>query len=331
MRLPRPIGRVLVACFAAALGSACSLLIDVSGDQCTSDGDCAARGASFATARCVRSACIVEALEAGPIAEAGPDVGAADASDATMPFDPRYTCLDKNPAPIATKVTAAYQVTLTDLLSQKGVPGLRVKICPNRTDPSCTAPSSTALTDAAGVAKLTIDISKGPFDAYVDVNPETADGGSPKVDGSDQNVYMPSRIYYTSVQIADDRIDDYQVMQYSTLLLFGSLFMAKADFTKGAAFLIAQDCARQDSADRTFGVDQTTMGVTQTFYLKNDQPSTTATMTDPSGIGGYVNLPTGPRTFTSSLAGANRTVSELSGYVRPATILLAKMAPSYTP
>ena len=329
MRLPRPIGRVLVACFAAALGSACSLLIDVSGDQCTSDGDCAARGASFATARCVRSACTVDALEAG--AEAGPDVGAADASDAMVPIDPRYTCLDRNPAPTATKATAAYQVTLTDLLSQKGVPGLRVKICPNRTDPSCTAPSSTALTDASGVAKLTIDLRNGPFDGYVDVNPETADGGSPKVDGSDQNVYMPSRIYYTSVQIADDRIDDYQVMQYSTLLLFGSLFMAKADFTKGAAFLIAQDCARQDSADRTFGVDQTTMGVTQTFYLKNDQPSTTATMTDPSGIGGYVNLPTGPRTFTSSLAGTNRKVSELSGYVRPGTILLAKMAPSYTP
>ena len=331
MRLPRPIGRVLVASFATALGTACSLLIDVSGDQCTTDGDCVARGASFAAARCVRSACIVEGLEAGPLAEAGPDTDAAGASDAMPPIDPRYTCLDKNPAPVASKMTAAYQVTLTDLLSQAGVPSLRVKICPNRTDPFCTVPSSTALTDSKGVAHLTIDISKGPFDGYVDVNPESADGGMPKVDGSDQNVYMPSRIYYTSIPIATDRVDDYQVMQYSTLLLFGSLFMTKADFTKGAAFLIAEDCAVQDSADRTFDVDQTTMGVTQKFYIKNDQPSTTATMTDAAGIGGYVNLPTGARTFTSSLAGSNRKVGELSGYVRAATILLAKIGPSYTP
>ena len=328
MTLPRPIGRVLVASLAAALGSACSLLIDVSGDQCTTDGDCVARGAEFAAARCVRSACVVEGLEGGPVAEAGPD--AADASDGAPPIDPRYTCLDKNPAPVPTKKTAAYQVTLTDLLSQAGVPSLRVKICPNLTDPSCTKPSSTAVTDSKGVASLTIDISGGAFDGYVDVVPETADGGSPRVDGSDQNVYVPSRIYYTSIPIADDRVDDYQVMQYSTLLIFASLFKAKADFTQGVAFLIAEDCAVMDSADRVFAVDQTS-SATETFYLKNDQPSTTATVTDPSGIGGFVNIPTGARHFTSSLAGSGRKVGELTGYVRPATILLAKIGPSYTP
>lgn len=328
MTLPRPIGRVLVASLAAALGSACSLLIDVSGDQCATDGDCVARGAEFAAARCVRSACVVEGLEGGPSVEAGPD--AADAGDATPPVDLRYTCLDKNPAPVATKKTAAYQVTLTDLLSQAGVAGLRVKICPNLTDPNCTVPSSTALTDAMGVARLTIDIADGAFDGYVDVVPETADGGSPAVDGTDPKVYVPSRIYYTSIPIADDRVDDYQVMQYSTLQLFASLFKAKADSTLGFAFLIAEDCTLMDSADRVFSVDQKSPD-TETFYLKNDQPSTTATVTDESGVGGFVNLPTGARHFTSSLVGTGRQVGEITGYVRPATIMLAKIGPSYTP
>jgi hypothetical protein len=328
MRLPRPIGRVLVASLAAVLGSACSLLIDVSGDQCTTDGDCVARGAEFAAARCVRSACIAPGLEGGPIVEAGTD--AADASDAKPPIDPRYTCLDKNPAPVPTKKSVAYEVTLTDLLSQAGVPALRVKICPNLTDPSCTTPSSTTLTDAMGVARLTIDITDGAFDGYVDVVPETADGGSPVVDGSDSNVYVPSRIYYTSIPIADDRVDDYQVMKFSALQVFASLFKAKADFTQGVAFLIAEDCAVQDSADRVFTVDQKST-VTETFYIKNDQPSTTATVTDESGIGGFVNLPTGARHFTSSLVGTGRKVGEITGYVRPATILLAKIGPAYTP
>ena len=335
MTPPRPIGRVFAAftsatCLAAGLLCACSLLIDVGPDQCSTDGDCVSRGAAFAAARCVRAACVVQGLEAGSIAEAGPGPEAGDAGDAAPAVDPRYTCLGKNPAPVPTKKTVAYQVTLTDLLSQAGVASLRVKICPNLTDPSCTAPSSTALTNAQGVAKLTIDISGGAFDGYVDVVPETADGGSPPSDGSDKSAYMPSRIYYTSIPIADDRTDDYQVLQYSTLVLFGSLFKAQADFTTGAAFLIAEDCAFTDSADRLFAVDQKGTS-TQSFYLKNDQPSTTATMTDPSGIGGFVNLPTGARHFTSTLAESGKLVGELTGYVRPGTILLAKIGPAYTP
>jgi hypothetical protein len=330
MTPPRPIGRVFAALLAAGLASACSLLIDVGPDQCSTDGDCVARGTEFAAARCVRSACVVEGLEAGPLPEAGPTSEAGDAGDAAPSIDPRYACLGKNPAPVPTKKTAAYQVTLTDLLSQAGVPNLRVKICPNLTDPSCTTPSSTTTTDAQGVAKLTIDISGGAFDGYVDVVPETADGGSPPVDGSDQTVYMPSRIYYTSIPIAADRVDDYQVLRFSALVLFGSLFKAKADFTTGAAFLIAEDCTVMDSADRVFAVDQKGTS-TESFYLKNDQPSTTATMTDPSGIGGYVNLPTGARHFTSTLAGSGKVVGELTGYVRPATILLAKIGPAYAP
>lgn len=331
MTLPRPIGRVFAALLAAASACACSLLIDVGPDQCSTDGDCVARGAAFAAARCVRSACVVQGLEGGSLVEAGPGPGdAGEAGDAAPAIDPRYACLGKYPAPVPTKQTAAYQVTLTDLLSQAGVPSLRVKICPNLTDPSCTAPSSTALTNAQGVAKLSIDISGGAFDGYVDVVPETADGGTPPADGSDKTAYMPSRIYYTSIPIAADRTDDYQVLQYSTLVLFGSLFKAKADFTTGAAFLIAEDCTVMDSADRVFSVDQKGAS-TESFYLKNDQPSTTATMTDPSGIGGFVNLPTGARHFTSTLAASGKLVGELTGYVRPGTVLLAKIGPAYTP
>lgn len=330
MKVPRPIGRMFVACLAIGVASACSLLIDVSGEQCTTDADCAARGASFAAARCVRSACTLDdGVEAGPVPEAGsPDV---DAADASPPVDPRYLCLGKHPAPTPTKATAAYMLTLTDLITQKALPGLRVKLCTNLTDPSCAVPAATTQTDDAGVARLTIDLSKGAFDGYVDVDPETADGGSAVVDGGDTAVYMPSRIYYTSIPIAADRTDDYQLLQFGTLNLFGSLFSAKADFTKGAAFIIAEDCSFTDSASISLTVDQADDGGTHAFYIKNDQPSTTATETDVSGIAGFVNLPTGNRSFTTELSTTKQKVGSVNGYVRPGTIMFAKIGPAFTP
>ncbi len=323
MKLPGSIGRVSIAFLAAAMGCACSLLFDVSAAQCTTDADCAKRGPQFASARCVQSAC-AEGVDGGKMADAGND--AAEAG----PIDRRYACLGNNPAPAAAGPSTAYQVTLTDLLTGTGVPNLRVKICPNLTDPICTSPTSIAMTDALGVAHLTVDTSRSAFGSYVDVEPLSPDGGTPDLDGGDSKVYVPGRIYYTSVPIADDRSDDYQMVTFGALQSFASLFSATADFSQGFAFLIAQDCASADSADVSFFVDQKS-ALTQTFYLETGQPSTTASMTDPSGIGGFVNLPSGARTFTSKLADGGRPIGSLTGYVRRATVLYAKVAPAFNP
>lgn len=326
MKPSRPLGRMLVACVMVGVASACSLLLDVSAEQCRTDADCVARGASAVTARCVRSACVDDAVavpEAGPIIESGADV------ESGPPPDTRYDCLPNHPSPIPTKATAAYELTLTDILSQKPVPGLRVKLCTNLTDPNCTAPAATTKTDALGVARFTVDTSSRAFDGYVDVEPETADGGTPTVDGGNPDVYMPSRIYYTSIPIADDRKDDYQLLKFSTLNVFSALFKVKVDLSLGVAFLIAEDCAVMDSAGISLLLDQAN-AQTQSFYLKNGQPSTTGAVTDDSGIAGFFNLSTGARRFTTQLADTKRKVGELSGYVRPATVLFAKIGPSFT-
>ena len=326
MKPSRPFGPMLVACLMFGVASACSLLVDVSAEQCTTDADCVARGASAATARCVRSGCVDDAVatvEAGPVVEAGADVESGPAPDT------RYTCLPNHPAPTPTKATSAYEVTLTDLLSQKPVPGLRVKLCSNLTDPNCTAPAAITKTDGLGVARFTIDTSSRAFDGYVDVEPETADGGDPAVDGGEPDVYVPSRIYYTSIPIATDRKDNYELLKFSTLSVFASLFKVKIDLSLGVAFIITEDCAVMDSAGISLLVDQAN-AQTQAFYLQNGQPSTTAALTDDSGIAGFFNLSTGARRFTTQLADTKRKVGELSGYVRPATVLLAKIGPSFT-
>jgi hypothetical protein len=326
MRSSRPLGRALFACLALGAASACSLLIDVSGEQCTTDADCVARGASAATTRCVRSACVdtVLPVEAGPIVEAG-----ADAEAGPLP-DQRYVCLPNHPAPAPTKATAAYSVTLTDSLSTKPIAGLRVKLCPNLTDPNCTAPAATTTTDALGVARFTIDTSSRAFDGYVDVDPEGADGGAAVVDGGEPDTYVPSRIYYTSIPIAEDRKDDYELQKFSTLAVFSALFKVKVDLAFGVVFLIAQDCNFQDSAGISLLLDQSNTE-TQSFYLQAGQPSTTAAVTDSSGIAGFFNVTTGTRRFTTQLADTKRKVGELSAYMRPGTVLFAKIGPSFTP
>jgi hypothetical protein len=325
MKSSRPLGRALVACLALGVASACSLLVDVSAEQCTTDADCVARGASASTVRCVRSACIdsVAPVEAGPTVEAGAD------AEAGPPADQRYTCLPNHPSPTPTKATAAYEVTLTDTLSSKPAAGLRVKLCPNLTDPNCTTPAATTTTDALGVARFTIDTSSRAFDGYVDVDPEGADGGAAVVDGGDTDVYVPSRIYYSSIPIAGDRKDDYELLKFSTLAVFASLFKVKIDLTLGVAFIIAEDCGFVDSAGISLLLDQSN-AETQSFYLQGGQPSTTAAVTDSSGVAGFFNVTTGTRRFTTQLADTKRKVGELSGYMRPSTVLFAKIGPSST-
>jgi ABC-type branched-subunit amino acid transport system substrate-binding protein len=58
--------RALVAALALALPCACSLVLETSPSQCSSDGDCYARGGEFATSVCVSGRCVAPTTEGGP-------------------------------------------------------------------------------------------------------------------------------------------------------------------------------------------------------------------------------------------------------------------------
>jgi hypothetical protein len=320
----RPTGRALAGLVALGTATACSLLVDVSADQCTTDADCAARGASFAAARCVLSACEVPSLPDASLADV-----AADAPDAAPPpVDTKWTCLGKNPPRKPKGAVAKLDLTLTDVLTTAPATGLRVKVCANLTDPDCSNPASSALLDAKGFVSFSLDTSKGAFDGYIDIVPETADGGSPPVDGSDGTVYMPSRAYYTSIPIDGDLVDDFQLIRFGSFATFMSLFGKTADLTKGLAFINAQDCNRQYTAGVSFLVDQIEPG--NGFYFKDNQPATTATETDPSGVGGFANVPKGIRVFSAVLASTKQAMGGLATTVRPGTVVYATIGPSFT-
>ncbi|HSO33848.1 MAG TPA: ABC transporter substrate-binding protein, partial [Labilithrix sp.] len=58
--------RRLLGLMGLALASACSLLVETSPSQCSSDGDCYARGGEFATSVCVAERCVAPSVEGGP-------------------------------------------------------------------------------------------------------------------------------------------------------------------------------------------------------------------------------------------------------------------------
>lgn len=70
-----PVGVLLVSAFLAA----CSVLLDKSKDQCTTNGECARFGATY---QCVQNVCVAGGgLDAGPDGAPGGDAG----SDACVP------------------------------------------------------------------------------------------------------------------------------------------------------------------------------------------------------------------------------------------------------
>jgi hypothetical protein len=108
-----------------------------------------------------------------------------------------------------------------------------------------------------------------------------------------------------------------------------SLFGKQADLTRGVAFLFAQNCNRQYAAGVSFFADQSEPG--NAFYLKDNQPTTAATETDPSGVGGFANVPKGIRLFSSQVAGTKQRIGEMAATVHPATVVYATIGPSFTP
>jgi hypothetical protein len=145
----------------------------------------------------------------------------------------------------------------------------------------------------------------------------------------DSSAYMPTRIYYASTPIAGDFQDNWYLASFDTFTLFTNIYkLSPPDPSLGLAIVVTQDCNGQDLGGASVLVDS--LGpTTLAFYFVNDQPVTTATMTDSSGYVGFLNLPTGARRFTSSVG--SKTVGSLTMYALPGTLSLAHLGPDFTP
>ncbi len=311
---------------------ACSLLLKTSEDQCVTDGDCSGRGAAFAGSRCVESVCV----GVGAPGDAGPDADSVDAKpDAAAPdANPALTCLGNHPAPKPTVASASATWHFTDLLSSAPVTSVKIRLCPNNSDPTCAAPLATVMPDATGHITFDLDLRAAAFNGYIAIDPVVADGGPASTDpdgGRLDDEYVPTRFFYQSVPIFKTFTDEEPLFTYGTLRQFASLYGLKPPDPKlGITFVFLQDCQDAFLAGGTADVDERDAG-TLSFYFFQNAPSLSAKETDESGNVGFINVPTGARRFSAQIAATHQPFGSVTLFSLPDTISIAPIGPQFTP
>lgn len=311
---------------------ACSLLLKTSEDQCITDADCGGRGNAFAGSRCVESVCV----GAAPMTDAGAqrDAVAPAVDGAGVDANLALACLTDNPAPKPTVASATATWHFTDLLSTAPVTSIKIRLCPNASDPTCLSPAATAVPDATGHVSFTVDLSAGPFNGYIAVDPVLPDGGTPTTDpdgGSpDPDRYVPSRFFYQSVPIYKEFVDEEPLFTYRTVKTFTDLYKIEPPDPKlGITFVFLQDCQNAFLAGATADVDARD-AKTLSFYFFQNAPALSAKETDESGNVGFVNVPTGARRFSAQIAATKEPFGSVTLFSIPGTISFAPIGPEFT-
>ena len=309
----------MVAVLGGAL-CACSLLLSTS-PQCKSDGDCRARGASFAQALCREGYCESDASAADAGLDSAPDVNGPDARD-----NPRWCeALTSRTAQIGGK-SVGLEIFTESLANGMPTSDGIIRIC-SIADVGCANPRPVVGGDAAapdGGGKGWVAI---PPSAKLTASVEDAFSGAIEFQSGKYApmLDMVAPIFepltgYTITAVTPSEV------QMAALLAAGRPG-AYDPMTRGVVFAIVRDCNRADLAGMRFdvgGKDSAAFG----FYFQGGLPSSTATQTESSGRGGFGNLLPGIYTVTATDAATGKLHGSSALIVRAGTITIVSVLPS---
>jgi hypothetical protein len=238
-----------------------------------------------------------------------------------------WSCLDQSivwPRPKASG-NIAFSVTIVDLDSEKPYAGAVVKAC-EKLDLPCARPIDQSTTDDTGLVELSIPGGLNGFDGYLDVTGGRNEQGSP---------IFPAIWYPEPRVVADGWRGTFQFISVDELTLLGFATGTTIDPQRGHFAANAADCDFTAAASVSFTADGAD-DRTKSFYFVQGIPSTAATATDRSAIGGFVNLPAGDEDAgpgrlvlvraTSGAAG-NKGLGALSFIIRPGTFTTSSFPP----
>jgi len=297
---------VLVTVGAALAAVGCSLVLTTQNEQCTVDGDCAARGPAFAGTVCESRVCVSKPVDAGSDA----------AADADAAVDPNWGCLGTVVFPPAAKPKVKISIPFYELISKQPATNFLVRPCA-RLDVSCANPLSAPVApDAKGVVTLDVDAN---FDGYAEIIPTFPDGGPPN--------YVPALAFFSPPPSNDTLYAALLLLTPASLTSLAATAGNAIDPKLGAVFFVAQNCAGKP-ADGVSVVTDRTEATTKGFYLIKGLPSETASATDAAGYGGFINLPTGYVRVNATVHDTGKTIGGTSVLVRPSTITYVYLVPS---
>jgi hypothetical protein len=263
---------------ALLLTGACSLVFPASDKQCETDDDCKARG--FVDATCEANACI----EPGTSAAGG--AGGQGGGGAT-----KWGCIGNVEWDAPTSDPVSIHASLRRLLGEDAVVGAPAKVCAPL-DFECVNPISEGVSDAEG--DLVLEAHYG-FRGYTYVTPPPSFADmAPAIIWASPPLFEPNPGGTPAHLTSEAEIG-----------AVANILQVQVDPQMGHVFGLTVDCLGQVTSGvvikaGTVGSD------TKEYYIKGSLPSPTATATDDNGQAGFVNLPPGNITITSTSTEAGK-------------------------
>ncbi|MBI5485994.1 MAG: hypothetical protein HY905_01540 [Deltaproteobacteria bacterium] len=240
------------------------------------------------------------------------DAGDEVADDGGPP-PPDWSCLGSVTWATPTETSLDMTGTVLDYVTDAPIEGATVKVCA-RSDAACATPLDEGTTDALGQVTLTVPLGTTGFDGYFDVS---ATG------------YV-TVLRYTVEPITEMPPEAGRIVSMADTTTFAMLAAAAGvtpDPTRGHLVISALDCNPTYAAGVSLEVDTADVSSTA-VYMIGGLPSTSATETDSSGAAGFINLPAGAATISTTLVSTGEAIASTDITIRAGTAALFPLPPT---
>jgi hypothetical protein len=340
--------QLLVAVSALTLGG-CSLLLDTSAQQCSTDADCHARMGPFTNATCSNHVCVARSVTSttggdgtagagsGGAGGGGGAGGTGGGDDPDASADPTWGCLGH--VVMDTPMGPKANVTLPffDLIRMVPVTGVGVKVCP-KLDVTCSRPINSMIiaADAQGIAHFQVDQFFDGFGIVYDLTGDpdaSAPDASSSDDGGDGGPdpttgrFIPSIIFFNPPIVNETKFGIVPLFTRADIDALAAVQGNKWDQSLGMLFAGMLDCNRKPVAGVTWDPSIVDAKSKRFFYI-NGFPDEAATSTDATGFGGLLNAPTGSITINARVQATGRKVGSATVLVRAGYASYTYLAPT---
>jgi hypothetical protein len=273
------------------VASSCSALIDVDGNQCTTDDDCVALGAAFRGSVCEQNVCVT------------PTQGSAGEGGGPSETDPLVCSV------VAVSTEERVKYSFAPIYAAGAEPAepkpFIIKAC-DQLDLECEKPVFGPLEVNAGAPQDFL--VKPGFAGYFDIkNPDTVDG-----------------LLFLGRPVNEDTLG--WAITMPTPQLVAGLGLATGEMLdpeKGFILAVARDCAGTLLEHVT--VDNSKGGLGY-YFLKN-LPDTTLTETQVQGAAGFANVPINTTILSGVHNPSGHTLGPVPARVKAGTLSFAELWP----
>lgn len=226
--------------------------------------------------------------------------------------DADWDCLTNIQLPIAEqKDEVALHIMVVDVITTKPPENMHAEICP-KLDVDCDRPLSGS-SYVGDDGRLVVTVPPG-FDGYIEI---TAPSITPALFFVTRPVWQDVDYRHVLPVVSPEGFQGI-AQAIGTTLDLNSL---------GHIYAFAADCGRNPAAGVHFEVDRTT-ATTASYYMINEVPVASASSTDPSGSGGFLNLTGGFTRITARVSRSGARIGESGFIVRPGAVSYPLVLPS---